>query len=298
MTDILKMHGLGNDFVVIDGMSGAPEIDADQVRYLCDRHFGIGGDGVIVVRPAEDADGFMDYINSDGSLAQMCGNGVRVVAKFLVDNGYVSADAGALVVDTRAGHRRVEFESDAGVLTKATVAMGEPIFEPDRVPVLVDPNPLSEAQGVKFAHDVRVETPWGEISAVAVSMGNPHAVVFLDDESLSDSAFIGERTLDNLDLDRVGAFLESHEVFPEKANIEFVAVEDNGLHMRVFERGAGETLACGTGACGVLVAAALTGRSDRANDVHLPGGTLSIDWRDDGVVYMTGPATTVFCGRI
>lgn len=281
--DFEKMHGLGNDFIVIDGMEGDPGLDRAQVPALCDRHTGIGADGVIIVRRSEGADGFMDYINADGTYASMCGNGVRVTAKFLVDHGYVSP-TGSCVIDTRAGQRQITYTTSDGLLAEATVDMGAPILQASQVPAVAD---MSAGYGV-----VEIETAWGQARLVTVSMGNPHAVWFLDPTLASTPA-----DLASLDIAGVGAFLESHEAFPEKANIEFVVPRPDGLHMRVFERGVGETLACGTGACAVQVAAHLAGIATRAGNVHLPGGTLHIDWTGTTVL-MTGPAATVYLGRI
>lgn len=288
-----KMHGLGNDFVVFDGFATDLELDADQVSLLCDRHRGIGADGVIIVRPSEVADGFMDYINADGSLAHMCGNGVRVVAKFLVDHGYVEP-TGELTVDTRAGIRQLSYTTDHGRLVLATVDMGEPSFEPGTIPVSTV---AVDTHGAYPRLDVA--TPAGQAQLIPASMGNPHAVWLIEDlTALPAQFFHGTPSLESLAVDTLGSFLESHEVFPEKANIEFVIRDENGLRMRVFERGVGETLACGTGACAVLVTASLAGYSPRTNTVTLPGGQLTIEWADNNHVYMTGPATTVYTGHI
>lgn len=290
-----KMHGLGNDFVVVDGMNSRVDLPADQVEAICDRHRGVGADGVITVRPgrSQGSSAFMDYINADGTPAQMCGNGVRVTAKYLVDHGYVAPESGELLLDTRAGVKRLTFEANRGRLDQATVNMGPPELDPASIPVRADSD--SAHRGMRFVGSLAIDTQWGAADLACVSMGNPHAVWFVGIETLPETLFAGERSLQGLDLTRVGPVLESAPVFPEKANIEFVTVEDDGLHMRVYERGVGETLACGTGACAVLVAAYLTGRSGPSSDVHLPGGTLAIDWRDDGV-YMTGPAATVYSG--
>lgn len=286
-----KMHGLGNDFIVIDGMTSPIDLSSDDVSAMCDRHRGIGADGVIIVRPGEE-DGFMDYRNADGSLAQMCGNGVRVTAKFLVDHGYLPPGRDSLRIGTRAGLKEVRFETAGGKLSHATVNMGQPILEPTLIPVHAPVD--SDHGGVPYVGALTIPTPWCPATVTCVSMGNPHAVWFVDLESMPDELVRGDR-LDSLDLSAIGPYLESHTVFPEKANIEFVTVEPDGLHMRVYERGVGETLACGTGACAVLVAAYLTGRTGPSSAVHLPGGTLHIDYREDGV-HMTGPASTVFHG--
>lgn len=298
-----KLHGLGNDFVFVDDFSREIELTTDQVKWLCDRHFGIGADGVILVRPSSHVEcaAYMHYINSDGSLAQMCGNGVRCFAKYLVDRGFVGASDGSFVADTLAGPRPISFEVDAEErMTRATVDMGHPILDPAEVPVSAEPTATS-AQGVRYAKEIPLASPWGTFAFTCVSMGNPHAICLIDDwADVSDELF-GDptrKTLDELDIDAVGAFFEGNAAFPEKTNVEFAVVEDDGIHMRVFERGCGETLACGTGACATNVAAALTGRASRENDVVLRGGTLHIVWGSDDHVTMTGAAAESFSGTV
>ena len=301
--DFAKLHGLGNDFVIIDDRERTIELAAEQVVRLCDRHFGIGADGVILVRPSEDpaCAAYMHYINADGTLAQMCGNGVRCFAKYLVDRELVAPDARELVADTLSGPKPIGFEVDGkGKLVCATVDMGRPVLDPAAVPVRAEANAESE-QGMPYVRELPLESPWGVFSFTCVSMGNPHAVCFVEDwEALADELFAdpSDKRLATLDLDRIGAFFEAHEAFPEKANIEFVTVGAGGLAMRVYERGCGETLACGTGACAVQVAALLTGHAGCENDVDLRGGTLHIAWGDDGRVRMTGPATESFNGKV
>lgn len=295
-----KYNGLGNDFIFIDGMNNPVELTAQQVMLLCDRHFGIGADGVIVVDPFQGADGYMRYINSDGTFAQMCGNGVRCTAKYLVDHGYVDSSRGELVVQTLAGPRPITFELDGcGKLAQATVEMGAPVLDPREVPCLFPPTRLVE--GEPAAVEVPLETPWGQLSFTAASMGNPHAVCFVDDfEQLPDALFSDptEKCLDNLRLDDIGSWVERNSSFPEKTNAEFASVGEHGIAMRVYERGCGETLACGTGACATAVAGALTGRTDRSSVVLLKGGSLAIDWGSDGIVRMTGPAEFSFFGTV
>lgn len=302
-TEFAKLHGLGNDFVFIDDLDGGIELTPSQVACLCDRHMGIGGDGVILVRPSENPEcaAYMHYINSDGSLAQMCGNGVRCFAKYLVDRGIVDPAAGSFVADTLAGPKPIDFTLDAeGKLATATVDMGTPELDPKLVPTSLPANAKTD-DGQTFVKEAPVDSPWGVFLFTCVSMGNPHAVCFIDDiETIDDALFPDPqaKSLETLDLGKVGAYFERHEVFPEKANIEFVYPEEAGLRMRVFERGCGETLACGTGACAVNCAAALTGRTGRENDVMLLGGTLHIQWREDGHVMMTGPAEQSFTGTV
>lgn len=298
-----KLHGLGNDFIMIDAMAQSVELSAEQVAALCDRHKGIGADGVIIVQPSkrEECAGYMHYINSDGTLAQMCGNGVRCFAKFLVDNGYVDASSGQLVADTLAGPKPITFRTGAdGLLDTATVNMGAPILDPQRVPVDLPANAIyGESQ--PYVKEATIESPWGAFEFTCLSMGNPHAVTFIADFSLlPDELFTdtSAKSLSTLDVRKIGSYFEAHPAFPEKANIEFVEIADDGLHMRVFERGCGETMACGTGACAVNVASCLTGRSGRENDVFLLGGRLHICWSDEGDVYMTGPAEQSFSGTV
>jgi diaminopimelate epimerase len=302
--EFVKLHGLGNDFVFVDDFSRDIELTQEQIAFLCDRHFGIGGDGVILVRPSErpECAAYMHYINSDGTLAQMCGNGVRCFAKYLVDRGFVQASAGEFVADTLAGPKPIKFETDADdKMTKATVDMGHPILEPAQVPVAVEANAKS-AEGVAFACNQPIDSPWGAFEFTCVSMGNPHAITFIDDfEALPDDLFTdpASKKLATLDLNKIGAHYESHEVFPEKTNVEFASLAGDGvIEMRVYERGCGETLACGTGACATCVAAALTARSGRENDLVLRGGTLHINWNESDHVMMTGPAVEAFEGTV
>lgn len=301
--DFAKLHGAGNDFVFIDDFSRSLELTKTQVAWLCDRHKGIGADGVILVRPSADpaCAAYMHYINSDGTLAEMCGNGVRCFAKYLVDYGYADPGDGAFAVETLAGVRRISFSAgEDGKLATATVDMGEPRLAPAVIPTSLAANAKTPDERA-FVLDAPLDSPWGAFSFTCVSMGNPHAVCFLDDgERLPDALFSDplDKGLETLDLERVGAFFESHPVFPEKANIEFAVVRDGGIAMRVYERGCGETLACGTGACATSVAACLSGRSGRDNTVRVRGGELSIAWGDDGRVSMTGPAAESFSGRV
>ncbi len=300
--DFIKLNGLGNDFVFIDDMDAKIELTADQVAYLCDRHFGIGGDGVVLVRPSArpECAAYMHYINSDGTLAEMCGNGVRCFTKFLVDNGYVDPQSGSYIADTKRGPLPISFELDGeGKMSLASVDMDEPILEPSAVPTNLPATAESEL-GLPFAKEAEVESPWGTFKFTCVSMGNPHAICFFDDvASLPGEWFLSEeKNLDTFDLERIGAYFEKHPVFPAKTNVEFIVPAEDGLHMRVFERGCGETLACGTGACASLVAAVLTGRSARTNKVHLRGGTLDITWKDDNHVLMTGSAVQSFVGSV
>lgn len=301
--EFAKLHGLGNDFVFVDDPARDIELTRDQIAQLCDRHKGIGADGVILVRPSEDpaCAAYMHYINADGSLAQMCGNGVRCFAKYLVDHGYVAASDKHVTVGTLAGPRPVGFETDGeGKLVCATVHMGRPVLDPASVPVRAATNAVS-VRGAEFVRDAPLVSPWGTFRFTCVSMGNPHAVCFVDDWGLLSGELFrdpSDKCLATFDVARVGSFFESHELFPEKTNVEFAAVEADGIAMRVYERGCGETLACGTGACATSVAATLTGRAGCENDLRLRGGVLRISWNDDDHVMMTGPAVEVFRGRV
>lgn len=281
-----KLHGAGNDFIFLDGTERTVDLTEEEVALLCDRHKGIGADGVIIVRgPRDDGtDGFMDYRNADGSVAQMCGNGVRCFAKYLVDHG-MAGNKPLLNVETRAGVKTISYTTDEdGLLLTATVDMGMPIFNPQDVPTTLAFNAMTD-EGEVFVKESLIDSPFGEFEFTCISMGNPHAVAFVDD-------------CDEIDVNSIGAYFECCDAFPEQANIEFATVCDNGIHMRVFERGCGETLACGTGACATGVAAYLTGRAGRSNDVVLLGGTLHIEYAECGNVLMTGPAEESFRGTV
>ncbi|HEY5277935.1 MAG TPA: diaminopimelate epimerase [Coriobacteriia bacterium] len=271
-----KMHGCGNDFIVVDDVANEWDFDEEAVQLLCDRHFGIGADGLILVRNASDPEGdfFMLYMNADGSLAEMCGNGVRVFAKYLDDAGRVNGDT--IAVQTLGGIKRIDILRDEkGAFSLARVDMGTPVLDAADIPTTLPCDPVVDALVTTDAGDVRV---------TCVSMGNPHAIVWVDD-------------VDSAPVTTTGPLVEAAPVFPRKTNVEFAQVVDSGrIRLRVWERGVGETLACGTGACATLVAAALTGRTGRSATIELPGGDLEIEWDEDGRVRMTGPAETVFTG--
>ncbi|MBA4370508.1 MAG: diaminopimelate epimerase [Coriobacteriaceae bacterium] len=275
------MHGLGNDFVVVDDLGAEFDIDPDAVAWICDRHFGVGADGLILVRPASvpGADYFMLYYNADGTTAEMCGNGVRCFAKYLVDEGYLPPEVSAVTVQTLGGLRHIDFERDAdGLMSSATVDMGEPALAPSLVPTTLPGDPaVSRAP---------LSTDAGDVAVTCVSMGNPHAVVWVDDP-------------DTAPVESLGPAIETHAAFPNRTNVEFARVDGDRITLRVWERGVGETLACGTGACATVVAAVLDGLlSGRTATVELPGGELRVSWDDDGHVRMTGPAEEVFYGVI
>ena len=267
-----KMHGIGNDFIVIDGLHREIGEPGALAARLCDRHFGIGADGLVLALPSRRADVRMRIINSDGSEPEMCGNGIRCLGKYLFDRGLCPGPT--LTVETGAGVLTLDIEAEGGVARRVTVDMGAPDFDPARIPVAAGSNRVAlEAEGHK-------------LNFFCVSMGNPHAVTF--DLYPEDAAFAA-----------LGPALERHPAFPRRANIEFCRLNDlGGADVRVWERGAGPTLACGTGACAVLAAAASQGLLPRSAPIRLPGGTLDIRWGDDGRLYMTGPAEEVFTGEV
>lgn len=272
-----KMQGCGNDYVYIDCFKEKVENPKELAIQMSNRNFGVGSDGLILVMPSDVADCKMRMFNSDGSESEMCGNGIRCVGKFVHDKNIAKKDK--ITVETLAGIKTLEFfKDDKDMVLDVKVNMGEPIFNPKDIPVISDE---------EIVKNLKIKALDKEFTFTCVSMGNPHAVTFVDD-------------VDNFDVDKYGAILEKHEAFPKRANIEFVEVIDNNhLKMRVFERGSGETFACGTGTCATVVASFLNGKSDRENVfVKLLGGTLNITWnKDDNNVYMTGPARVVFEGE-
>lgn len=285
--EFTKLHGAGNDFVFVEDMADRVVLSPEQVAALCDRHFGIGADGVVLVKPAcsESNHGFMDYRNADGTLAQMCGNGIRCFAKYLVDHGLVDEHTPLLNVETRAGVKTISYTTDSrGKMTTATVDMGSPMLNPHEVPTSIAFNAMADS-GEVFVRDAPIDSPFGTMNFTCISMGNPHAVTFVDD-------------VYSVDVDKLGSYYESCDAFPEKTNVEFASVREDAIHMRVFERGCGETLACGTGACATNVAAFLTGRAGSENDIVLRGGTLRISYTPGGSVLMTGSAKESFTGVI
>ncbi len=291
----VKMHGIGNDYVYLDAV-GAPALEArfegaagaDLVRRMSDRHRGIGSDGVILVcRARAGADVRMRMLNADGSESEMCGNGIRCVAKLAYDR--LGIHANPMRVETGHGVLSIAYETAGGRLATATVDMGEPILEPSRVPV--DASRLRPHAG---AHRWTVDAAGEPWVASFVSMGNPHAVFFH-----ADNPGLAGAPLDRFDLRRLGPMIETHPAFPNRINAHIVAVGSaHEATMRTWERGAGLTQACGTGACAVCVAGVRTGRLARDVLLHLPGGDLRIHWSEaDGHVRMTGPATEVFEGE-
>lgn len=277
-----KMHGIGNDFVMVDATGAdGPSVLADaetRAVAICDRRFGVGADGVIAVLPAEGADFTMRMFNPDGSEAEMCGNGIRCFAKFAYDQGLTTKSV--LDVQTGAGLLTTCASIVDGTVSTVEVDMGEARLDRTVIPVDLG----DSATGPVIAQPLMVAGR--EWSITCVSMGNPHCVVFVDDVA-------------EFPLAEVGPLFEKHPAFPRRTNTEFVQViSSNEVRMRVWERGAAETLACGTGACAVAVASALNGKTGRDVLVHLAGGDLRIVWRDDNHVIMTGAAATVYEGEI
>ncbi len=270
-----KMHGLGNDFVLVNAAEEKlpPDLGGLAVK-ICRRHFGVGADGLVVIRPSRSADLAMQIINSDGSEAEMCGNAIRCVARYAYERGLVRGTS--LRVETAAGVKVPELVLQNGSVAAVRVDMGEPQLEREQIPMLgpagrVINEPLPVGKDVFYV--------------TAVSMGNPHCVIFVPDAAA-------------VPLDALGPALETHPAFPRRVNVEFVQVLNREeLCMRVWERGAGPTLACGTGACAAAVASALNGRTGRKVRVHLQAGALDIEWCGDNRVYMSGPAEEVFTGE-
>ena len=276
-----KMHGAGNDFVVTAGDAAAHLARSDEAwgalaERVCDRHFGVGADGLIAVLPSGVADRRMRMFNPDGSEAEMCGNGIRCLVKFVLDQDDDLRARGTLRVETLAGVLdAVAAPGEDGTVARVRVSMGEPHFAPEDLGALVEQAPP--------VLGLPLEAAGTEQTVTLVSMGNPHAVAFID------------APVDAFELERIGPAVEHHPVFSNRTNFEIVRVRDRGsIDMRVWERGAGETLACGSGACAAAVASRLHGFVDDRVDVHLPGGTLGIAWDGAGEVSLEGPATRVF----
>ncbi len=277
-----KMHGLGNDYVVIDLFDSSNRKVFGEIKGLksfakrvCDRHFGVGADGILLVLPPKDSkakgvDGVMRIVNADGSEAEMCGNGIRCIAKLILDNGYSRKKQ--LTIDTISGIKKIVAADEM-----FKVDMGSPLLLRKEIPM----NGSATAKAINEP----LQLKYKQIKVTAVSMGNPHAVTFVDDT--------------DFDIEEMGSEIENHRVFPKRTNAEFVHVLNDGeIELRVWERGVGETLACGTGSCASLVACVLNEKTGRKVNVHLRGGDLVVEWARDGHVYMTGPATYVFSGTV
>lgn len=271
-----KMHGCGNDYIYVNMFQETIEEPGEVAKVLSDRHFGIGSDGLILIKPSKVADFAMGMYNSDGSEGAMCGNGVRCVAKYVYDYGLT--DKTSISLETKAGIKYLKMDVQDGKVATVRVDMGAPILDAERIPVV---------SGDKQVVDQPITVGEEEYRFTAVSMGNPHAVVFIDDTA-------------SFDIEKIGPKFEHHEYFPDRVNTEFVQVLDRShINMRVWERGAGETYACGTGTCAAVVACVLNGLTDDKVIVHLLGGDLYIHYDcDRNTVWMTGPAATVFDGEI
>lgn len=275
-----KMHGAGNDYVYVDCFAEpVPSQPAELARQISDRRFGVGSDGLILICPSEHADAEMRMFNADGSAAEMCGNGIRCVAKYVYDHGICRRNTLRIA---SGGHTlSLDLSVAGGFVDRVRVDMGEPILIPSRIPTTLQPLGDLEQPVV----DLPFQIGEREFGVTCVSMGNPHCVVFVDDAT--DDWVLG-----------IGPKIEIAPQFPNRTNVEFVRVRTRGeLYQRTWERGSGETLACGTGACAACVAAVLTGRCDRRVLIRLLGGDLTIEWNDDNHVFMTGPAVEVFRGE-
>ena len=272
-----KMNGAGNDYIYINCFEETVKNPEKLAIKVSDRHFGIGSDGLILISPSDKADFKMNIYNADGSEGMMCGNGIRCVSKYVYDNGMTDKDE--ISVETRSGIKLIKMNVENGKVVSARVNMGEPILEAEKIPTRFDGKNVIRQ---KLTIDEK------EYEVTCVSMGNPHCIVYVDD-------------VKDIDLEKIGPKFENNEMFPERINTEFVhVVSDTELDMRVWERGSGETLACGTGSCAVTVASVLCGYCKRNTEIkiNLLGGTLTDIWTDGGDVYMTGPAATVCTGEI
>ena len=271
-----KMHGLGNDYVYVNCFEEKIDNPPAVARFVSDRHFGIGSDGLIMINPSKTADFEMEMYNADGSRGEMCGNGIRCVAKYVYDYGLT--DKTQISVETLGGIKYLDLTVEDGKVSQVKVDMGKPELEADLIPI------ISEREQVI---DEPIEVDGKEYHMTGVSMGNPHAVIYEDD-------------VKGLDLEKIGPKFENHERFPKRINTEFVhCIDRQTVEMRVWERGSGETLACGTGACAVAVSSILNNLTDTRVTVKLLGGDLQIEWdREKDRVFMTGPATVVFDGVI
>lgn len=273
--EFTKMHGLGNDFILFSYQEVPPDVGR-FVQRLCDRHFGIGADGVVFILPSDRADVRMRIFNADGSEAENCGNAIRCVGKYVYDHGLLSKTK--ISVDTLAGIQELTLHVKGEKVESVTVNMGRPILDGKKIPTLIDADRVMNQP---------ITVGDMQLLFTAVSMGNPHAVFFVEDA-------------EQFPVTEVGPLIEHHPLFPQKTNAEFVTVKNRKeMVMRVWERGAGPTLACGTGACATLVSGVLNGVVDREATVHLAGGDLLISWDEEsGNIYMTGPAVEVFQGSL
>lgn len=271
-----KMHGCGNDYVYVNCLEEKVENPNETAKMVSDRHFGIGSDGLILICPSSKADFEMKMYNADGSEGAMCGNGIRCVAKYVYDYGLTEKTT--ITVDTKAGIKQLELNVENGKVATVKVDMGAPAIKAEQIPVISKEDTVIAKP---------IEIAGTEYEMTCVSMGNPHAIVFVEDT-------------EQVEIEQIGPLFEHNEIFPDRVNTEFIQVIDrNTINMRVWERGAGETWACGTGACASVVACVLNNKTEDEVLVHLRGGDLKIKYdRDKKTVFMTGPATVVFDGKI
>ena len=276
MIKFTKMQGLGNDYVYIDAINQNIDNESSLAKFVSNRHFGIGSDGLILICKSKVADFKMRMFNSDGSEAEMCGNGIRCVAKFVYDKKFTNKTT--ITIETLAGIKQLKLNTKDGKVETVRVDMGEPILEPEKIPVNSKEKPVK---------NLKLKAEDKEFKFTCVSMGNPHAITFVEN-------------VKEFDVEKYGKILEIEPIFPKKTNVEFIQIVDKEhIKMRVWERGAGETLACGTGASASVVACVLNNLTNRKASVELLGGNLEIEWDErDNHVYMTGPAVTVYEGEL
>ncbi len=280
-----KMQGLGNDYVYVNCFQEKVENPSETAKRISDRHFGVGADGLILIGPSEQADFEMAMYNADGSRGEMCGNGIRCVAKYVYDYGLT--DKTSISVETLGGIKYLDLTIEDGKAVLVRVDMGRPELRAREIPIICEAADGESAADEAQVIDEPIVVGGMEYRMTGVSMGNPHAVVFLED-------------VEGFDIEKIGPKFEEHERFPRRINTEFVRIIDRErIEMRVWERGSGETLACGTGACAAVVASILNGLAGRKVTVKLKGGDLLVEWdQESGKVYMTGPAEVVFDGEI
>ncbi len=296
MIKFTKMHGLGNDYIYISKVNEENVIAEEKLpelaKYLSNRHFGVGSDGIIIVEKSNIADFKMRIFNSDGSEAEMCGNGIRCFAKYVYENKLTKSKN--ISVETLSGIKYITMQEENGIVSNVTVDMGEPIFEKEKIPVLIDEKNFyknvtvqndKNKNKIPINFNLKVLDKTFDINCI--SMGNPHSIIIVEN-------------VDKIDIEKYGKEIENNSVFPEKTNVEFVQILDKeNIKMRVWERGSGETMACGTGACAVAVVCNLLGLTKRNVTVLLRGGELNIHWKtENNRVYMTGSAKKVFTGKI
>ncbi|HCC08127.1 MAG TPA: diaminopimelate epimerase [Clostridiales bacterium] len=270
-----KMQGLGNDFIIINNINEKIDKPSQLAIKLCDRHFGIGADGLILICESNIADFRMRIFNADGSEAEMCGNGIRCVGKYIFDNKMTNKKE--VDIETLGGIKKLELIVENDIVSNVRVDMGEPILKSESIPIIFNKDMVVDEEFIIDGNTYKI---------TAVSMGNPHAIIFVENA-------------DKIDVEKIGRMIENHKLFPNRTNVEFLEVSSvNKINVRVWERGVGETLACGTAACASIVASVLNNKTNREIKVKLLGGTLNLEWMDNNHVFMSGPAVTVFEGEI